>query len=299
MPAQDEELRDLFDEGGRLVELAAPHRIMVAEGRLTGVVMARMELGSTDASGRRRPQVVPGAEYEVGLDTLIVAIGQLPDLSVFAGQDVALTSSGYLEVDPETLETSLPGVYAGGDIIGTGPVNIVKAAGDGRKIAEAILAGTSGRPPTDSQLPRRWPEFDRAALLRRRARTEPRIVIPRLAPAARSGFAEVVHTLTPENAAREASRCVDCDVMCSTCEGVCPNRAIITYTARPALLELPAFGGNRERPAPSPGVSVQGCSGSPGRDPRRRLQRVWQLRHLLPDLGPSVARQTADVPPPR
>ncbi len=143
MPAQDEELCDLLDEGGRLVELAAPRSLSVAEDRLSCVVMEKMELGPADESGRRRPQVVAGAEYEVALDTLIVAIGQVPDLGVFTGREVALTSSGYLEVNPETLETSLPGVYAGGDIIGTGPVSIVKAAGDGRRIAEAILANGS------------------------------------------------------------------------------------------------------------------------------------------------------------
>ena len=54
---------------------------------------------------------------------------------------MALTPSGFLAVDPSTLETSIPGIYAGGDIVGKGPANIVKAAGDGRRIAEAIIAG--------------------------------------------------------------------------------------------------------------------------------------------------------------
>jgi putative selenate reductase len=261
MPAQDEELHDLFDEGGRLVELAAPHRLNLCEGRLSSVVMARMELGAADASGRRRPQVVAGAEYEVELDTLIVAIGQLPDLSVFAGQSVALTSSGYLEVDSETLETSLPGVYAGGDIIGSGPVSIVKAAGDGRRIAEAILARGSSRTATGSPTPEEWPEFDRVDLVRRRARVEPRVVVPRISPHARNGFDEVIHTLTPENAAREAARCLDCDVMCSTCEGVCPNRAIITYTARPALLELPTLAADHGGLQPSRVASFRVAQG--------------------------------------
>jgi putative selenate reductase len=261
MPAQNEELRDLIDEGGRLIELAAPQRLKVAEGRLRGVVMETMELGEADASGRRRPQVVNGAEYEVELDTLIVAIGQLPDLGVFAGQTVALTPSGYLEVDPETFETSLPEVYAGGDIIGTGPVSIVKAAGDGRKIAEAILAKGSGRGVTPPRTPGPWPAFDRTELLRRRARVEPRVAVPHLSPAARTGFDEVVQTLTPESAAREAARCVDCDVMCSTCDGVCPNRAIITYTAKPALLKLPALAADQVPPTSPAAIAFRVAQG--------------------------------------
>ncbi len=261
MPAQDEELRDLLDEGGRLVELAAPHRLEVAEGRLRGVVMDTMELGAADASGRRRPQVVAGAEYEVALDTLIVAIGQLPDLGVFAGQKVALTSSGYLEVNPATLETSLPGVYAGGDIISTGPVSIVKAAGDGRRIAEAILANGSTPEEAQPKPAHGWPVFDRIDLMRRRARIEPRVAIPHLSPASRTGFDEVIETLTPENAVREAARCLDCDVMCSTCDGVCPNRAIITYTARPSILELPALTMDQGRMTPSQVVSFKVAQG--------------------------------------
>jgi putative selenate reductase len=261
MPAQDEELCDLLDEGGQLVELAAPQRLEVAEGRLRGVVMEKMELGAADPSGRRRPQVMAGAEYGVELDTLIVAIGQQPDLGVFSGLEVALTSSGFLDVDNETLETSLPGVYAGGDIIGTGPVSIVKAAGDGRRIAEAILRGSASRPAIDSRTPGAWPTFDRSEMMRRRARVAPRIAVPHLSPAARTGFDEVIRTLTPENAALEAARCLDCDVLCSTCEGVCPNRAIITYTARPALLELPTLAVDHVGSQSSPVVSFKIAQG--------------------------------------
>ena len=110
--------------------------------------MAEMRLGEPDDSGRRRPEPIPGAEREVELDTLIVAIGQRPDLSLFGDEDVKLNSSGYLEVDPATLETSIPGVYAGGDIIGDGPSNIVKACGDGRIIADAIIARHRSVPET-------------------------------------------------------------------------------------------------------------------------------------------------------
>jgi len=238
MPAQKEELLDLFDEGGNLEELMAPGRITSADGHLTSVEMKTMRLGEPDDSGRRRPEAIAGGEREVELDTLIVAIGQRPDLSLFGDKDVKLNSSGYLEVDPTTLETSIANVYAGGDIIGDGPSNIVKACGDGRIIANAIIARHRDGPEIpepDSD----WPAFDHAELLRRRARVEPRVEIPHLEPAKRQGFAEVVITLHQAEAKREASRCLDCDIMCSTCDSVCPNRAIFTYRVQPQTFSIP------------------------------------------------------------
>ncbi len=252
MPAQKEELLDLFEEGGSLQELTAPDRIIAKNGRMAAVQMVTMRLGDPDSSGRRRPEPVPNADRVVELDTLIVAIGQRPDLSVFGEEAVELNSSGYLEVDPVTFETSLPGVYAGGDIVGDGPSNIVEACGDGRRIAEAIIAAhlDPGGAAPDAPL---WPAFDRVGLLRRRARVEPRVAIPHLAPAQRRGFAEVVMTLSRDEAQREASRCVDCDLMCSTCDLVCPNRAILTYRVRPGGLTIPELRIESGELAPAPG----------------------------------------------
>jgi putative selenate reductase len=238
MPAQKEELLDLFEEGGKLEELMAPRRVVSTEGRLSAVEMAVMRLGEPDDSGRRRPEPIRGVEKIVDLDTLIVAIGQRPDLSLFGDEAIKLNSSGYLAVDPATLETSIPDVYAGGDIVGDGPSNIVKACGDGRIIANAIIARhrnapASPEPATD------WPSFDHTELLQRRARVEPRVEVPHLEPAQRNGFAEVVMTLSRAEAEREASRCLDCDILCSTCDSVCPNRAIFTYRVQPQNLAIP------------------------------------------------------------
>ena len=238
MPAQKEELLDLFDEGGKLEELMAPGRIVATEGRVTSVEMTTMRLGEPDQSGRRRPEPIAGGEREVELDTLIVAIGQRPDLSLFGNKDVKLNYSGYLEVDPATLETSISDVYAGGDIIGDGPSNIVKACGDGRVIAEAIIARHHDEPEMAEPVSD-WQVFDHTELLKRRARVEQRVQIPHLEPVQRHGFAEVVITLRQADAKREASRCLDCDIMCSTCDSVCPNRAIFTYQVQPQNLSIP------------------------------------------------------------
>jgi putative selenate reductase len=240
MPAQKEELLDLFDEGGRLEELVAPSRLITTDGHLSAVEMSVMQLGEPDASGRRRPEPIEGAAKLVELDTLIVAIGQRPDLTVFGDEPVDLTPSGYLAVDPESYETSIPGVYAGGDIVGEGPTNIVKACGDGRMIADAIIA--SHRKEPKEPLPTApWPIFDHRGLLRRRALVEPRVQTPHLPADQRDGFAEVVLTLPQIEAEREASRCLDCDLMCSTCDSVCPNRAILTYEVRPQEIQIPQF----------------------------------------------------------
>jgi putative selenate reductase len=238
MPAQKEELRDLSDEGGHLEELVTPQRILTTDGHLHAVEMVAMRLGEPDDSGRRRPVRVPDSERIVELDSLIVAIGQRPDLSLFDGQDVALSPAGYLAVDPLTFETSIPGVYAGGDIAGDGPSNIVEACGDGRRIAEAIIARHAVSPES-KKVPAEWPIFDRSEFLRRRARVEARVAIPHLPSEGRSGFAEVVLTLSRNDAEGEAARCLDCDVLCSTCDSVCPNRAIITYRARPQEIPIP------------------------------------------------------------
>jgi putative selenate reductase len=218
--------------------------------------MKVMRLGEPDDSGRRRPEPIPGAERLVELDTLIVAIGQRPDLSLFGDEKVELNASGYLEVDPLTLETSIPGVYAGGDIIDDGPSNIVKACGDGRIIADAIIARHKDAPEKPGPV-KEWPSFDYTELLRRRARLEPRIAIPHLPSAQRHGFAEVVITLPQHEAEREASRCLDCDAMCSTCDSVCPNRAIFTYQVRPQELNLPQLGIGSGQPTTLPDAAFR------------------------------------------
>ena len=253
MPAQKEEVHDLLVEGTGLSELASPLKILTADGRLSAVEFARMRLGAPDDSGRRRPEEIPGEVLEAPLDTLIVAIGQRPDLCLFGDQEIALTSAGYLEVDPETFETSLPGVFAGGDIIGDGPASIVKACGDGRLIADAIHTRDGATRISGSTRNPSWPQFDTVDLLRRRSQRAPRVEIPHLVPQDRVGFTEVVHTLSKDAAMQEASRCVDCDLMCSTCDSVCPNLAILTYRARPAILRIPQFsmtGGELQEQSP-------------------------------------------------
>ncbi len=231
MPAHPEEVRDLLAEGITIRELVAPRRIVAENNRLRALECATMTLGAPDASGRPRPVEVPGGNLTLEIDTLIVAIGQQADLGVFAGCEVTTSPSGYLEVDAETLETSLPRIYAGGDLRDPGPSSIVDACGDGQRIARAILAREGVVRPGDRRTSPAPP--DRVDLLARRARRLARIEIPRKTEVDPLGFDEMIETLGAEAAAREAARCLDCDRLCSTCEGVCPNRAIVTYFLAP------------------------------------------------------------------
>ena len=91
------------------------------------------------------------SEFEIPLDTLILAISQHSMLDFFGTDLPALTSRGYIEVDPTTLESSIPGVHAGGDVAADGPSSIVKAAADGKAAAAAIITAMGGTVSTDDR----------------------------------------------------------------------------------------------------------------------------------------------------
>ena len=242
MPADPEEVHALREEGIEIVELARPVGLKTQDGRLAGLVCARTEYrGERDAAGRKVPFDVPGSEVEIELDTLILAISQHPVLDLFGDRVPDLTPGGFIAVDPVTFETSIPGVYAGGDVAGQGPASIVKAAADGKRVAAAIAAslGVTAQGTAPAAGATHHPPPDVNALMLRRARREYRVPI-RVSPLhRRDGFEETVLGYTPDEATREASRCLDCDTICSLCVGVCPNMALSTYRLAPVHVDLP------------------------------------------------------------
>jgi putative selenate reductase len=235
MPADREEVKHLLDEGIDVLELCKPQRLVTDDGKLSTLVCRRMVFkNDRDASGRRIPHELADEDFEVPLDTLIMAISQNAVLDFLAQEPIATNERGYIEVDPVTFETSLPGVYAGGDVANEGPSSIVKAAAAGKAIADSILGRRSPNAESTQVV-----SFDAATLLRRRSRREWRIRAPHTALDDRDNFNEVVLTYDARSARAEASRCLDCDVYCSLCVGVCPNFALQTFATEPFDLRLP------------------------------------------------------------
>ena len=139
LPARIEEYHHAVEEGIIFNWLTNPTEyVNNGEGQLCGVKCIRMELGEPDASGRRRPVPVEGSEFFIEADCAIEAIGQGSNkvlLSTFL--EMKLNKWGYIEADPKTGATSVPGVYAGGDIV-TGAATVILAMGAGKDAAEAI-----------------------------------------------------------------------------------------------------------------------------------------------------------------
>ncbi|MDY5955504.1 MAG: NADPH-dependent glutamate synthase [Kiritimatiellia bacterium] len=139
MPARAEEVHHAKEEGvifhtlGNAVEILGDD-----QGRVNGMVCVRFELGEPDASGRRSPVQIPGSEHTVPIDAVIVAIGNSSNPLIPATTEgLEVNKRGNIVVNPETNETSIKGVFAGGDIV-LGAATVILAMGEGRKAAAAI-----------------------------------------------------------------------------------------------------------------------------------------------------------------
>jgi len=145
MPARHEESEHAEEEGVIFQLLTNPVALHGDEqGTLTSMTCLKYELGEPDASGRRAPIAVPGSEFEIPVDTVIVAIGQGPNpLVTKSTPGLDLNKRGNVVADPATLATSKPGVFAGGDIV-TGAATVILAMGAGKKAAASIDAYLKG-----------------------------------------------------------------------------------------------------------------------------------------------------------
>lgn len=144
MPARKEEIRHAEEEGVKFRLLANPVRFTGDEnGNLVAVECIEMQLGEPDASGRRRPEPLPGSEFTINADMAIVALGTSPNPLISRScPDLKTGRRGTLETD-ENLKTSLENVYAGGDAV-TGAATVILAMGAGKKAAESIISKLSG-----------------------------------------------------------------------------------------------------------------------------------------------------------
>ena len=141
MPARLEEIEHAEEEGIEMMFLTNPLRFEGdEEGWLRKMVCIRMELGEPDASGRPRPVPMEGSDFEMDVDSVVVAAGSGTNaLLTSTAPDLKTTERGNIVADPETGQTSRPEVFAGGDVV-TGAATVISAMGAGRRAAEAIHA---------------------------------------------------------------------------------------------------------------------------------------------------------------
>lgn len=206
MPASPHEVDEALHEGIKIEFLVNPVRVRSGQNGLE-VELIRMRLGEPDASGRARPEPVPGSEFTMVCDNLIVAIGQQPDVP--AGFGLEIGRGGVVKAG-EDLATGIPGVFVAGDAA-TGPASVVEAVASAKKAAVAIdryLGGSGDIIPAA----RSATEFVPRGIVTDELRTAARAKIALLPVEARRGnFTEVEQVYDPSVARAEAFRCWKCD----------------------------------------------------------------------------------------
>lgn len=200
-------------EGVRVETFVEPVKIDARNGRLADIQCIRNKLGDIDSSGRRKPVPIPGTEFTIALDTLIVAIGERPDSDYLVSMGLELDKGGRLRVDAKTLQTNRKGVFAGGDLV-TGPNTVVNAIAAGRKAAGVIdryIHGEELAEPPRVKLPSVFiePAVVSDEELEDAERVEPATLNAR---SRKKSFAEVEMALSVEQAIHEARRCLRCDL---------------------------------------------------------------------------------------
>jgi formate dehydrogenase (NADP+) beta subunit len=236
MPAFGEEIEEGLKEGLILHPSLGPERFVGKDGKLMGLETIRCT-SVFDAQHRFNPVFAKGTEQIMPCDTVILAIGQASDLSFLKPEDgIETTRQGTVKIDPATLMTTAPGVFAAGDIA-FGPRLIISAVADGKKAAEEVdryLRGPDWKPKglyvqitvlDHHQMTADYDEYSRLS-------------VPTMALERRTGIAEVELGFTEEQARREAERCLRCWVntifdgneeegteciLCGGCVDVCPE----------------------------------------------------------------------------
>jgi heterodisulfide reductase subunit A-like polyferredoxin len=241
MPADACEVEEAESEGARLHFLAAPVKILGKEGRVCGMECVRMRLGEPDRTGRRRPIPVEGSEFIINVDVVIPAVSQEPDLSFLPEKHgFRISKTNTLIVDSRTLQTSVPGVFAGGDAV-TGPATVIEAIAAGQRAARSIDRCLRGEPLLGEQ-PARTAETARPPESRTRGLPlSPRRKMPALPVEERRGnFKEVLLGYSGEEAVEEAKRCLSCSVCaeCMECVEACEKKAVDHNLPREKVLDL-------------------------------------------------------------
>lgn len=239
MPAAEEEIEEGLVEGIKIHPSLGPTKFVGTGGKLTGLEVIRCT-SVFDAQHRFSPTFAPGTETVIPCETVILAIGQSSDVAFLKPSDgIETTRQGTLKIDPTTLMTTAPGIFAAGDIA-FGPRLIINAVADGKKAAEEIdkfIRGPEWKPA---------PKYVQITVLDHHKMAEEydeysRLGIPVIPLERRTGVAEVETGYTEEQARREASRCLQCwintifegseedgreCILCGGCVDVCPENCL-------------------------------------------------------------------------
>ena len=221
MPANEVEIDAAEEEGVQFQFLAAPVRVIGDEkGHATHLEYLKMELGEPDASGRRRPVPIDGSETLIEADMVITAIGQSPEISFTEGimeqvMELKTTRWNTIDVDPATLQSNIPHLFAAGDAA-TGPSLVVSAIGGGRRAARSIHQYVMGQEVNANPN-----ELNKDLIAETIFDQVPGVVksrraaMPELSIKDRmDSFIEVDQVLSEEDALGESNRCLYC---CLTC----------------------------------------------------------------------------------
>jgi heterodisulfide reductase subunit A-like polyferredoxin len=223
MPANEWEIDEALEEGVALQILTQPVAVLSVDGKVSAVRCMKMRLGEADASGRRRPIPIEGSHFDIPCDSLVAAIAQAPEIS-FLDPDhgLEITRWGTFRVEPQTLETNQPGVFAGGDAA-AGPGALIDAIAAGRRGALSIDRYLRGAPLLTPRellpLPTTQLTDEEIANMVARGQVDlgSRTETGRAPVADRvSDFREVELCLDESQALAEAARCLACG-LCSEC----------------------------------------------------------------------------------
>lgn len=225
MPAHEEEIEQAEEEGVKLCFLTVPKEVQGADGKLTGLLCLRAELGEPDQRGRRRPVPVAGSDHVLAVDAVISAIGQTVETGgLLPLEELQWSRRQTIGANNITMETSVPAVFAAGDAV-SGPATVVEAIGGGKRAAEAIDRHLRGIP--QPQMPPVPVRRRRLECLEVPASTKmilQRPHMPVLQTDRRRITFQQVELGYAENAVREeARRCLRCDICrrCGKCVEIC------------------------------------------------------------------------------
>ncbi len=232
MPVDQRELEEVEEEGIKIHYLTSPIEVISEDGKnVSGLRCIRNRLGEPDQDGRRRPIPIEGTEFDVDIDLLIPAVSQSPDIS-FLPEEIGLEISRWdrLAVNPETFETNVHGIFAGGDFV-TGPRDVIRVIADGRRAALSIHSYLSGeafqrRPAYFTPVPDIEIDRDLEHVPRQQMETLP-------VEKRKSLYEEVELGFPREVAVKEAIRCLQCHIftifdrtkciLCGGCVDICPK----------------------------------------------------------------------------